>query len=32
MLRSGEPIEKIKRYTGLAEATVRQLQRKLPGQ
>jgi transposase-like protein len=28
MLRSGEPVEKIKRYTGLSDATLRGLQQK----
>jgi predicted transposase/invertase (TIGR01784 family) len=32
MFRSGEPIEKIKRYTGLSETTIRKLQQKLQGQ
>jgi hypothetical protein len=31
MFRSGEPVEKIKRYTGLSDAAIRQLQRKLQG-
>jgi predicted transposase/invertase (TIGR01784 family) len=29
MLRSGEPIEKIKRYTGLSDVTIRKVQQKL---
>jgi len=32
MFRSGESIEKIKRYTGLSDATIRKLQRKLQEQ
>jgi predicted transposase/invertase (TIGR01784 family) len=32
MLRSGEPIEKIKRYTGLSDVTIRKLQQKLQEQ
>jgi len=32
MFRSGEPIEKIKRYTGLSDVTIRKLQQKLQGQ
>ncbi|MGH7456861.1 MAG: hypothetical protein ACRENG_36260 [bacterium] len=32
MLQSGEPIEKIKRYTGLSDVTIRKLQQKLQGQ
>jgi hypothetical protein len=32
MFRSGEPIEKIKRYTGLPDAAIRKMQQKLHGQ
>jgi predicted transposase YdaD len=32
MLQSGEPIEKIKRYTGLPDAAIRKMQQKLHGQ